>query len=1443
MEDPHTVWKTWKAQPFERKRQLSRRAAAGGGRMRLMSRPGRLIGIGAVLAAMLLGPLVLSQAAFAAPPPSGYGLQTTVPFAGSNPQFTAVDPFANVTSSADGLKPARPFWYEVDKTGLTILRLYDNRVVYRVPWPTTTISVVQPDGEFVDLTAPTTWDPVGITVSYPTEEALASNSETPATYVYVVMKHSGYQWRSNPTPPAGQDPNVRDTIVADPNPATDSSMLIQVDVTDPTFSPDVYPTGPAPAIAGALLGHDAGQPAFDPATGNVYVGNMPSTSLPTTPTDLTSFASVIAPLAPPAVEAAGGEAAGAPEPPLVVICGPEHPTDGTLLGAPQVWPCTESGDGPASWEFQGLPSWLHAHADKLTGKLDGLLYGTPDTLGPVTYQARVTDYGEDPAGVTSEWATFSLDITTTAPNEAGEGGFEAGVPGGQPIEGTGTCDPAPTTSPGSMVPNWVDVQTSTYNGAMNGCFVMGTAPISGEYYEFTLPNFHFAAPFQYNPAPVFSGNVAGAYVFDPLPAGVGLSGLAWHEIDKIHDPSTEADILNAEFFGVEPFTGQMYRILPPQGAIEGSGGDVTGPPETSIEPDAVSAFGTPLAADLATARPDIAAALTGNLKVRFGDLVVEASRDPRIFVTASEIADPTGADPTVTPIGGSTIADGAVMKVSGARDTTKPADVTVSQVNTINLPGVQAYYPAVESNLAPAVRGSEPGQTDNQVLWMAGTTTGNVAVIDTATGSVSQTLNVPTAMSLGNVSFDPGVRSAYVAAPSLANVTIFGTGAAAPRIAPTIWGSGLATFNEGAAGSYTVLATGEPVPSLTETGALPSGVTFVDNGDGTATLAGTPAVGTGGDYVLSITATNSVGTATQAFTLTIAAPPTITSPAATTFSVGCAGSFPITVTGTPTLLTVTLEPVTGGQPVPTWLTITQDEETGATTLDGTPPAGSEGTYTFNIRASTGVPPDAVQTFTLTVTAEGTCQAAPVVTTNPANQTVTAPAAATFTAAATGNPTPTVQWQISVDGGATFTNIFGATSTTYNTGATTAAMNGNRFRAVFTNSAGSATTSAAILTVNATTGTAPVVTTQPTSQTVTAPVAATFTSAASGDPAPTVQWQRSTNGGSTWSNIAGATSTTYNTGATNATMNGNQFRAVFTNSIGSATSTAATLTVNSAPVVTAQPTSQTVTAGQTATFTAAASGTPAPTVQWQVSTNGTSFTNIVGATSTSYTTPATSTSMNGYRYRAVFTNSAGSATSNAATLTVNAATTAPSVTTNPSNQTVMAPAAASFESTATGTPMPTVQWQVSANGGSTWSNIAGATSTVYTTGPTTTAMNGNQYRAVFTNSAGSVNSSAATLTVTTSQVPLAVTTTTLPNGSVGQSYSYQLEAQGGTQPYTWSVISANGLPRGIRLSSTGLLSGTPRQSASGTYAFVVQVTDSTGQHATATLTLVIAPRVR
>jgi len=183
-------------------------------------------------------------------------------------------------------------------------------------------------------------------------------------------------------------------------------------------------------------------------------------------------------------------------------------------------------------------------------------------------------------------------------------------------------------------------------------------------------------------------------------------------------------------------------------------------------------------------------------------------------------------------------------------------------------------------------------------------------------------------------------------------------------------------------------------------------------------------------------------------------------------------------------------------------------------------------------------------------------------------------------------------------------------------------------------------------------TAPTVTSNPHSQTVNAGQTATFTVAATGNPSPTVQWQVSTDGGNTFSNIAGATSTTLTLSGTTPSQNGTIYQAVLTNSVGTVTTTRATLNVRFAPIVTVNPTSQTVTAGQSVTFTAGATANPSPTIQWQVSTDGgNTFSNISGAQGTTYTLSSTTSSQNGYEYRAVFTDSLGSATTTAAVLTV------------------------------------------------------------------------------------------------------------------------------------------------------------------------------------------------
>ena len=170
------------------------------------------------------------------------------------------------------------------------------------------------------------------------------------------------------------------------------------------------------------------------------------------------------------------------------------------------------------------------------------------------------------------------------------------------------------------------------------------------------------------------------------------------------------------------------------------------------------------------------------------------------------------------------------------------------------------------------------------------------------------------------------------------------------------------TFVVGALGTFTV-TTGPHFPAaetISETGALPSGVGFVDNGDGTATLSGTPGAGTGGSYPINITASNGVApNATQSFTLTVNQAPAITSANATTFTVGTLGTFTVTTTGSSPMT------LSEGGALPSGVTFV-DNGDGTATLSGTPAAGTDGTYNLLFTASNGVAPDATQNFTLTV---------------------------------------------------------------------------------------------------------------------------------------------------------------------------------------------------------------------------------------------------------------------------------------------------------------------------------------------------------------------------------------------------------------------------------------------------------------------------------------------
>jgi len=400
---------------------------------------------------------------------------------------------------------------------------------------------------------------------------------------------------------------------------------------------------------------------------------------------------------------------------------------------------------------------------------------------------------------------------------------------------------------------------------------------------------------------------------------------------------------------------------------------------------------------------------------------------------------------------------------------------------------------------------------------------------------------------------------------------------------------------------------------------------------------------------------------------------------------------------------------------------------------------------------------------------------------PANQNACAGSDASFAVTATGSQVQ-YQWQVSTDGGANFSDINGATTSTLQVSGVTGAMNNYRYRVIVSNSCPSSiTSSAAILSVSVPAG----ITSAPTNNTVCEGQNAIFTVTASGS-SNTYQWQVSNDGGTSFTNINGETNSTLTLNSVTAAMNNNRYRVV----LGSCSSTplnspSATLTVNTAAGITTQPANIVACAGNDASVSVVASGTNI-SYQWQVSTNGgTTFTNITGATFATLSLTSVNNDMNGYQYQVVVTGATcpSTITSNPVTLTV---TSSANINAQPEDQTVCAGSDINFVAGATGI---SYQWQVSTNGGTTFTDVADATTTTLSISNVTESMNNNRYRlAVFSCGSTPIYTDAALLTVN-SPASVSSQPSAIPK-CVGENITLSVTASGTAISYQWQ-LSTNG----------------------------------------------------
>lgn len=442
---------------------------------------------------------------------------------------------------------------------------------------------------------------------------------------------------------------------------------------------------------------------------------------------------------------------------------------------------------------------------------------------------------------------------------------------------------------------------------------------------------------------------------------------------------------------------------------------------------------------------------------------------------------------------------------------------------------------------------------------------------------------------------------------------------------------------------------------------------------------------------------------------------------------------------------------------------------------------------------------------LTVTNEN------LISTHPANTLVCTGTPGNMFIAATGFNL-TYQWQINTGSGWTnATNgsqYSGVTSNTIVFLNPTLTQNGYMFRCITTNACGTTNTSnSGSLSVI----TAPTITSQPTSKTICKGSNTSFSVMATSSGSIEYRWQYNT--GSGWITLdntsvySGVKTNTLVLTNPNQYYNGIQYRCLInTGCTPSATSNVVSLTVNEAPVITQNPTSQFVCPGSSTSMMVAATGAGA-SYQWQVNT-GSGWSNLSnggnysGATTTTLGISGVTSGMSGYQYRCVVSGTCSpSATSTAATITTGVNT---NLLSNPSSITTCSPGTGTFSVSATGSNV-VYKWYTRAVNTTTWTQVSN--SSIYSganTGSLTvsniTASNqayAYEYYCEVSGSCGSSqNSSIATFTVNAkpsiSTHPQSVdlcnnNQTTFSIIASGTNISYQWQVNTGS---SWSNLSNN-----------------------------------------------------
>jgi hypothetical protein len=730
---------------------------------------------------------------------------------------------------------------------------------------------------------------------------------------------------------------------------------------------------------------------------------------------------------------------------------------------------------------------------------------------------------------------------------------------------------------------------------------------------------------------------------------------------------------------------------------------------------------------------------------------------------------------------------------------------------TINTGNYKTNYPYIEEELPSSIEVAG-GQTVTMPTVSAQfTATGAIGTVEPVDlTEFKLNTNVSTA---GNVTFDgyPTNSSNGSGTPPYTPPTPLSTTTIGPAdTAPAITSSSSTTFTEGSSDSFTVTTSGVPTSSLSETGSLPSGVTFSDNGNGTATLSGTPAVGTNGSYPITIGASNGVSpNASQSFTLTVDAAPAITSAASTTFTQGSAGTFTVTSTGNPTAAFAESGTLPSGVSF-------ADNGDGTATLSGTPGAGSGGTYPITITASNGVSPGASQSFTLTV------DAPPTITSSDSAHFAER-AHSSFTVISTGTPTAALSETGSLPSGVTFTDNGNGTAALAGTPDTGTA---GSYPITITASNGMSPDANQSFTLNvASTAFAPSITSAA-STTFQLGSAGSFTVTTTGEPTAAVSESGALPSGVTLTDNGDGTATLAGTPTAQGTY---PITITATNGVSPDASQSFTLTVDAAPVITSAASTAFV-AGASSSFSVTSTGTPTAALSESGSLpSGVTFTDNGDGTGTLSGTPAAGTGGN-YPITITASNGVSPDASQSFTLTVDKA---PAIT-SANKTTFTTSSGGSFTVTSTGTPTASLSESGALPSGVTFVDNGNGTGTL---SGTPAAGTGGSYPITFGagNGVGSPASQSFTLTVDQAPAIISAGATTFLVGTRG---SFTPTATGYPAP---TISESGALPGGVSFTH-GSLSGTPTHTGS----FPITFTASNGVSPVAsqsfTLTVDQAPAI-